>query len=116
MIKSSIRTKIPSEIIWTSFSRTFSFEKGKSGRFKYRILSVKEGESFSLLWRAFLSRLIFTYAVIPVEEGSEISTQVEIRGIFSRLLRYFLRNKIQHSLDLSLKELVKKLENHSVLR
>lgn len=116
MIKSSVQTSVPPQIVWISFQKTFSEEKGKSGRFKYRILSVREGESFSLLWKTFFSRMIFTYSVVPHERGSEISTQVEIRGLFSRLLRYFLKNKIQQSLDLSLKELVTRLANHSLVR
>jgi len=113
MIRSAIQTRISPEVIWHSFSRTFSAEKGKEGRFKYRILSINEGESFTLLWKTFFARLVFTYAVVPHSTGSEISTQVEIRGVFSRILRYFLKNKIQRSLDLSLNELVKKLANHS---
>jgi hypothetical protein len=113
MIRSAVRTRISPEIIWHSFSRTFSAENGKNGRFKYRILSINEGESFTLLWKTFFARLVFTYAVVPCQTGAEISTQVEIRGIFSRILHYFLKNKIQRSLDLSLHELVKKLANHS---
>jgi len=82
---------------------------GHSG-FKYQIQEVIDGKSFSILWKSFLVRLVFTYQVEPLSKGSEISCSVTIRGLLSKPVQWFLGNKIQKNLKAALHSLVRQLE------
>ena len=79
-------------------------------KFSYRILDVREGESFTILWKSMFVRLIFTHTVVPKAKGSEISYRVQIRGFFAWPVRYFLSEKIRRNLHSILNSLVKELE------
>ena|SRR5579872_1812806 len=85
---------------------------GKKG-FSYRILSVDPGKSFSILWKTFFVRLIFTHSVAPSKRGAEICYEVQIKGLFAWPVRWLLGNKIKSNIDLVLKQIVKRLEQES---
>lgn len=75
----------------------------------YKILEVKEGESFTICWKALFLRLIFTYQVEPIRTGSKITYLVRIKGFFSLPIRFILRRKIQKNLEEGLRSFVEKL-------
>ncbi len=83
---------------------------GKKG-FRYYILNVVPGKSFSILWKTFFVRLIFTHSVRPTKRGSEISYEVQIKGLFAWPVRWLLGGKIKSNIDLVLKQIVKRLED-----
>jgi hypothetical protein len=85
-------------------------QKGKS-RFKYKILEVVPGESYSIVWKTMFVRLVFTHMVKPTSLGSEISYKVQIKGPFAWPIRYFLQNKIKKNISVVLKSLVYQLDN-----
>lgn len=82
---------------------------GKKG-FRYQILDVVPGKSFSILWKTLFVRLIFTHHVHPTSRGCQIRYDFEIKGPFAIPVRWFLGKKIQANLELVLKTIVKKLE------
>lgn len=124
MIESVIQTKVLPSKVWQSWHKAHKMEKGfhsgqkgalttKEGSvFSYRILDVHENESFKILWKSLFVHLIFTHTVRPQGKGSEISYQVEIRGLMAPLARIFLRKKIQSNLQLILRSLVRELESN----
>ncbi|HAB99564.1 MAG TPA: hypothetical protein DCE71_07075, partial [Parachlamydiales bacterium] len=87
-----------------------SKKEGLSG-FKYQMQQVKEGESFSILWKTLFVRLVFTYTVKPIPKGSKVSCSVEILGFFAWPVRWALKNKIRKNLSQALGAMVKQLEN-----
>jgi len=122
MIESVIQTKVSPKKVWQAWRSAHAMDKGFSSgqkgvlktnggsKFAYRILDVKEGESFTILWKSLFVRLIFTHSVVPKANGSEISYRVQIRGLFAWPARYFLSEKIRSNLRMILVSLVKELE------
>lgn len=122
MIESVIQTKVSPQRVWQAWSKAHAMEKGFApkqkgtlktdggSKFSYRILDVREGESFTILWKSMFVRLIFTHTVIPKAKGSEISYRVQIRGFFAWPVRFFLSEKIRSNLRLIMTSLVKELE------
>ena len=88
----------------------YSKAEGKS-KFRYKILNVKPGESFSILWKTLFVRLIFTHTVTPTQRGAEIRYRVQIQGLFAWAVRWLLGNKIKTNIGHVLKAMVKQLEN-----
>jgi hypothetical protein len=123
MIESIIQTKVSPQKVWQAWSSAHAMEKGfepkqkgvlrtqGGGKFSYRILDVREGESFSILWKSMFVRLIFTHSVIPKAKGSQISYRVQVRGFFAWPVRYFLSDKIRRNLCSILTSLVNELES-----
>jgi hypothetical protein len=123
MIESIIQTKVSPKQVWQAWSDAHAMDEGfipgKKGvlrtnggsAFSYRILDVRKGKSFTILWKSMFVRLIFTHTVIPKKQGSEIAYQVQIRGFFAYPVRYFLSEKIRQNLRLTLTALVKELES-----
>jgi len=83
-------------------------ERGKG--FKYQILDVVPGVSFSILWKTLFVRLIFTHAVHPTKRGSEIRYDFQIKGLFAWPVRKVLAKKIEKNLAIVLKAIVENLE------
>lgn len=123
MIESIIQTKVNPQAVWQAWQKAHamsadfvpgkkgSLKTGRSSQFHYQILSVREGESFSILWKSLFVRLLFTQEVTPhTERGSQIRYSVNISGFFAWPARFFLKNKIQRNLSLVLHSLVKELE------
>ena len=116
MIESRIQTKVSAPLVWQSWHRVLGMDqgfaagkKGKAG-FRYKILEVKPGHSFTLLWKSLFVRLAFTHSVFDRPIGSEIVYQVKIIGLLAWPVRFLLKNKIRRNLDLVLKAHVKELE------
>ena len=86
---------------------------GKKG-FRYQILDVVPGRSFSILWKTLFVRLIFTHEVEPTFRGCKIHYDFEIKGPFAIPVRWFLGKKIKANLELVLKTIVKQLEAASI--
>lgn len=82
---------------------------GKKG-FRYQILDVIPGKSFSILWKTLFVRLIFTHRVEPTPRGCQIFYDFEIKGPFAIPVRWFLGKKIRDNLEQVLKTIVKNLE------
>jgi hypothetical protein len=92
--------------------KSHSRAEGKS-KFKYQILDVVPGKSFSILWKTLFVRLIFTHRVTSTKRGSEISYNVQIKGLFAWPVRWLLGKQIQKNIRSVLKQIVSQLElNH----
>lgn len=88
-------------------------QKGKS-QFRYQILDVKKGESFSILWKTLFVRLVFNHSVKPSPKGSKICYKVQIKGLFAWPVRWLLGQKIKRNIASVLKAMVQQLENKGV--
>jgi len=103
-----IEARVPAAKVWDAWEK--GIERGQNGKFRYKILEMKKGESFSLLWKTLFVRLIFSHSVKPTPKGSEIRYRVQIRGLFALPIRWLLGAKIKKNLALVLKSVVKELE------
>ncbi|MBS0626277.1 MAG: hypothetical protein JSS32_09525 [Verrucomicrobia bacterium] len=126
-MKELIEARVSPKKVWEAWERAHAvhgqgkIESGQKGvskaegksAFKYQILEVKLGESFSILWKTLFVRLIFTHTVKPSSRGSEISYGVDIRGPFAWPIRWALGKKIQRNISQVLKAIVKQLEDES---
>ena len=106
----SIETRVSPAVVWQAWDRFRSGEKGRAAGFKYRVLDVDPGKSFSILWKTLFVRLVFTHKVEPIQRGSRISYQIQIKGLFAWPVRFLIGKKIQRSVAALLKSFVKQLE------
>lgn len=115
MMEAVAETKVPSEIVWRAWDRAHSLAENHGqvktqGKFKYQIVDVKRGESFSILWKTLFVRMIFTYAVQPLFSGSRISYRVEIKGLFAWIVRWLVGPKVKRDIATVLQTMVEQLE------
>lgn len=122
MIQSVIQTKVCPEKVWEAWSNAHSMDEGfaagqkgslktsGNSKFAYRILDVRKGEGFTILWKSLFVRLIFSHSVAPKNRGAEITYSVQIKGFFAWPVRFFLGEKIRQNLQSVLKCLVYNLE------
>jgi hypothetical protein len=122
-----ITTRVPASKVWEAWETAHAVhgqpgitqgQKGLSNNpnakgFKYKLLDVIPGEKFSILWKTFFVRLIFTHSVKSTTWGTEICYSVLIKGLFAWPVRRMLGNKIQQNLSLVLKAMVKQLEQQN---
>lgn len=117
-MEETIEARVAPEAVWEAWEKAHALhgekgieagQKGKS-KFRYQILDVQKGESFSILWKTLFVRLIFHHSVKPTPRGSEIRYRVQIKGLFAWPVRWLLGPKIQHNISLVLKTIVKQLE------
>ena len=110
-----IEVRVPPETVWQAWERAHEnkLQEGIQGKssFRYQILNVKKGESFSILWKTMFVRLLFSHAVRPMRSGSQILYKVEIRGLFAWPVRWLIGGKIRNNLRLVLQARVRQLEN-----
>lgn len=129
IIQASITTHIPSTKIWNIWKESkpwnhfgeskCDLEENAKGyvaskhgrRVSYHITQVKEQESFTILWKALFVKLFFTYEVLPKGNLSLITYKVHLRGFFSLIVYYLIKNKIRKNLQTSLQDFVRKIEN-----
>lgn len=109
----TIETRVPSHIVWRAWERFQTGEKGKSGSFKYTVLAIDPGKSFSILWKTLFARLIFTHIVEPTGEGCRISYRIEVRGPFAYPIRLLIGKKLRKNVTALLKSFVSQLEQHT---
>lgn len=111
-MQENIETRVPPEIVWQAWERFQEGQKGKQGSYKYKILDVEPGKGFSILWKSLFVRMLFIHRVEPLFEGSRISYQIQIKGLFSPIVRFFMGAKIRKSVSFLLKSFVKQLEQN----
>lgn len=124
-MEDSVEARVSPEEVWNAWERAHQLhgqkgiEAGQKGfsqnaaKFKYQVLDVKKGESFSILWKTLFVRLVFTQRVKPTLRGSEIFYGVQIKGPFAWAVRWALGNKIKRNISLVLKSIVKQLEDQN---
>jgi hypothetical protein len=95
-----IETSATPAKIWQMWEMAHDLQEGKEGKkhFRYKVLQVKKGESFSILWKALFVRLIFTQRVLPTAKGSQISYRVDLKGPFGWLVKFIAGNKIKRNI------------------
>jgi hypothetical protein len=74
--------------VWAAWQ--FAIEKGGK-----RVVQICPGQSFTLVWSSFLSRIFCTHMVKENGQGALIGCKIEIKGFFAPLLRRILRSKIK---------------------
>jgi hypothetical protein len=104
-----IEARVSPAHVWAAWEK--GMEQGKGGKIRYKIIDLKKGESFSILWKTLFVRLIFSHSVKPTLYGSNISYKVQIKGLFAWPVRFFLGKKIQTNLRAVLKAVVRELES-----
>jgi hypothetical protein len=117
-MEETIETKVDAKEVWQAWERAqrangeLGIQAGQKGKnqFRYQILNVKKGESFSILWKTFFTRLVFTHSVAPISGGAKISYKVQFKGLFALPVKWLLGAKIQKNLNYVLKAMVKELE------
>lgn len=121
-MEEQIETRVSPQEVWAAWERAHAMkggeriEEGQQGKskFRYKVLEVKKGESFSILWKSLFVRLIFCHRVGPSKRGSLISYKVQIKGPFAWPIRWLIGEKIRKNIGLVLKSMVKELENQRV--
>lgn len=121
-MEEQIEARVSPSAVWKAWEKAHMgsdsegarFEIRKKGKLEYKIFDLKEGESFSIVWKSFLVRLIFQHRVEPIEKGSLITYKVAIKGPFGWLVRWFIGEKIRKNISSVLKAVVKELEGGSI--
>jgi len=111
-----ILTKVAPETVWSAWEKAngqiVAGMKGVRRGFRYQILEVEKGRSFSVLWKSLLTRLVFFHQVVPHGKGSEIRYSFAIKGPFKWVLARLLQKKVQASLTGAMQAMVKQLESN----
>lgn len=110
-----IEARVEPDAVWAMWEKAHALgletgQRGKS-KFKYKILDVQKGESFSILWKTLFVRLIFSHSVKKSVRGSEIRYRVQIKGLFAWPVRWLIGEKIRNNLAEVLKAIVRQLES-----
>lgn len=121
-MEEQIETRVPPQEVWAAWEKAHQIgtqkeiQEGQKGKhkFRYKVLELKKGESFSILWKSLFVRLIFCHTVMPMKKGSLISYKVQIKGPFALPIRWLIGKKIQKNIALVLKAMVKELENKRI--
>jgi len=113
-MEEQIETRVGPQTVWKAWERvrTSTPEKGKP---RFKVFDIKNGESFSILWKSLFVRLIFTHKVQPAKKGSLITYQVAIKGPFAIPVRWLIGKKIQKNVSHVLKSMVKELEHQGIV-
>ncbi|HSX26692.1 MAG TPA: hypothetical protein VLE89_06770 [Chlamydiales bacterium] len=118
-MEETIEARVSPEEVWEVWEKAHALEGAGNGwqsknKFRYKILDVKKGESFSILWKTLFVRLLFTHLVKPTKRGSEIQYQVQIKGLFAWPVQWMLGPKIKRNIGYVLKAIVKELETKRI--
>jgi hypothetical protein len=112
-----IETSVSPEVVWSAWEKAHALHGEKAqkssvkGKFKYKVLDVKQGESFSILWKTLFVRLIFSHSVKPTRRGAKITYRVQIKGLFAWPVRALIGEKIRVNIRSVLKSIVLQLES-----
>ncbi len=106
-----IEARVQPELVWALWEKKIAEGDSKQGKIRYKILEVRKGEGFSILWKTLFVRMIFNHSVKKAPKGAFISYRVEIKGLFAWPIRWLLKHKIRENLNLVLKSVAKDLEN-----
>lgn len=115
-MEEQIESRVTAHDVWSAWERVHLTRTQEPGKFKYKIFDIKQGESFSIVWKSLFVRLIFTHIVKPSEKGSSITYKVQIKGFFGWPVRLLLGTKIRQNVSHVLKSFVKELEHQSVVK
>ncbi len=110
-IKVEVFTKAPAKRVYQAWSDMYqsktggNFKEGYKGnimemgkKMPFEVRKVKKNESFTIVWRSFLAKIIFTYMVEKAHKGSTISCAIRFGGPFGWVGRIFLKNKMKKNL------------------
>jgi|GEM_PF-1943938 len=119
LIQESITSNASPQTVWSLWQKASYWDDAK-GRFKegqsgvasgpkgrgstFTITSIKEGESFTLAWRAPCVKIHVTHAVEPNPEGSKITYSFAMSGFLATPLRLLLKRRIGSHLKKALTE------------
>ncbi len=109
-MEETIEAPVQPEAVWAAWEKKVAEGDSKLGKIRYKVLEVRPGEGFSLLWKTLFVRMIFSHSVKKAPRGSFISYRVEIKGLFALPIRWLLKDKIKENLSLVLKSVAKDLE------
>ena len=128
-ITASAKTNISRSVIWKKWKAaqpwnhsnedSSELSEGKTGHVNsknkkavsYKILEVKENESFTIAWKALFIKLIFTYSVEEKQNKSLITYSVKLKGFFAFPVYYLIRNKVKKNLIDGLNSFINQIEN-----
>ena len=110
-VKVEVFTKAPAKKVYQAWSEMYqtktggNFKEGYKGfisemgkKMPFEIKKVQKGEGFTIVWRSFLVRIVFCYAVKQADKGSNISCKVRFGGPFGWVGSVFLRKKMRKNL------------------
>lgn len=106
-----IEARVSPADVWDLWEKKLEQGQKEKGKFRYKVLEIKKGEGFSILWKTLFVRLIFSHTVKPIARGSEICYKVQIKGLFAWPVRWMLGGKIKKNLGLVLNAVVRDLES-----
>jgi hypothetical protein len=103
---------------WNNWNQEASLSQGQKGHvyskdkkvLPYKVLEVKENESFTIAWKALFIRLIFKYSVKPLKDGSQITYSVNLKGFFAFPVYYLIRTKIKKNLIDGINSFINQIE------
>ncbi len=125
-LEETIETKASSAIVWKAWKDLYKENVDKSGfsvgkkayaspkkgaPIPFIIHDIREGQSFTTVWRTHFVRFIFQYQVEPASKGSIIRCKVLFRGLFSYPLVLLLKGKIRQYVKNSLEQFKGQIEN-----
>ncbi len=110
-MKEYITVSASPERIWRLWEEGYrargeKLELGSQGRVKsllYSISALTPRVHFSVIWKTFFTKLIFSQSIQPLAEGSRICYEVQIKGFFAFPARWLLKNRIRQQLQTALR-------------
>lgn len=112
-MKETLETTASPSAVWAAWEKAHA-KKSPDG-FRYRVVDLVEGSRFTVEWRAFFVRLLFHHSVSPHRRGALLTYEMEFKGLFGWLARFFLANKIRRNLRAVLKSFIQQLESQNLL-
>jgi carbon monoxide dehydrogenase subunit G len=97
-------TKLPADVVW----RAWEIAHAKKG-VRYKIMDVAPGRQLTVMWRAWGSKLLITYRVIPTDTGSNVGWSCQIKGPFAWIVRFFAQRKIELALRRAMADFVQNM-------
>lgn len=120
MVRSEIKTNLSPAKVWNAWKRAFEMSGGSltpgqksKGTIRFHILEVIEGKSYSILWKSFLTKILYTYRVSDAASGALIEIIAKPKGFFFWIVHLTLKKKIQRDLDSFLRDFTKALQTQS---
>jgi hypothetical protein len=119
VIEESIQTRAAPSKVWALWKQA-SYWEGSEGGFTqgqqgkafnsqkkgaaFQILSIEEGASFTLQWRAPCLKIEVNHSVTPSDGGAKIRYQFVLRGFVAWPVEFLLKRRIRGHLKKALNE------------
>ena len=125
-LEEKIETKAPSSTVWKAWKDLYKKNVDKSGfsvgkkayiapqkgsAIPFIIHDIREGQSFTTVWRTYFVRFIFQYQVEKASKGSIIRCKVLFRGLFSYPFVLLLKRRIRKYVKSSLEQFKNQIED-----